>query len=211
MTVIIPGRRTPGRNSRRTRAAVVTCLICGKPAAERTLDVVSANWMDWDRCKYRSTGDGFCARHATEFRSKELRYRPHVDRGDGRWETLTPEMLGALLGEPIAAPVRVSVPVSRQIHVAPFAMPGRVATDRQSLAWTVADTERLAVLRDLRTRGFGEAALAEWAPRWVLLRRLDPADARLVSLLWPLLDEWRHRPVYLDVACRATRTTRECV
>ena len=99
----------------------------------------------------------------------------------------------------------ITVPISGQKHLIPWAQPGCVQTDNQSLAWTAADVERLGTYTALRALGFGEISLAEPAPRWPILTKLDRADQRWALLHWAQLDPWRKNADYLDVAARATR------
>jgi len=184
------------------------CARCGTAGpVTRWRDVLSANFGDWDRLRWRDAG-AFCPCCAWAFTCKPLRIRAHVIE-PGRMEQVTPAGLLAVLSLPVSGSTLVVVPVAGKKHVAPWAPWGVVATDHEQLAWTADDAARLAVLAALRSAGFGEASLAEAAPRWPILRTLGADDRAAVIAAWPGLLPWRQRPSYLAVACRATRKPKE--
>jgi hypothetical protein len=181
------------------------CARCGTAGpVTRWRDVLSANFGDWDRLRWRDSG-AFCPACAWAFGHKPLRTRAHVI-APGRVTLAAPGDLLAALSAPVGMPLLVVVPVAGKKHIAPWAPYGVVATDHEQLRWTGADAGRLAVLARLRGAGFGEAALGEPAPRWMILRNLDPAGRADAVTAWAALAPWRDRPAYLAVACRATRT-----
>lgn len=190
---------------RAARAAAVPveggpCAICGThgqvlPAS----DVVSDGFTDWDRCPFARSDAVFCVSCAWSLRHRPCRTWPMVAHRDG-----TTDDTLAVLASPVDHTTAVSVPLSRQIHTAPFARWGSVATDRQHIEWTAADVDRLALLATLRTLGFTEPAFAEPSPRWVTLSRCP--DRAWVLDAWEQLAPWRQSTDHLAVALRATRT-----
>lgn len=184
------------------------CARCGTAGdAARWQDVLSANFGDWDRLRWRQSGV-LCAACAWAFGHKPFRLRAHVIT-PGSCEEAGPARLRESLSAPLPRTVLVLAPIGQQKHLLPYAPYGAVVTDHGHLEWTAADAERLAVLAGLRALGFGEAALAEAVPRWAILGKLPPGDRLDVMTLWPALAPWRERPACLDVACRATRAPKE--
>ncbi len=103
----------------------------------------------------------------------------------------------------------VLVPQSRQKHLLPWADPGTVRVDDETLRWTHDDVRRLAAYAELRDLGFGETAQAHPAPPWPVLAKLTAQQQIRVLTSWDLLTQWRKHPAYLDVAARATRKPKE--
>lgn len=170
--------------------------------------VVSDLYTDWDRLNAPPDTARFGASAVHSIRGgRTLRARPWVITDTPTAVQVGPVELGAVLSVPVDAHTCVTVPISRQIHVIPYARWGMVCSDRDQAPWTVADVDRLSVYRTLRAAGFGETVLAERTPPYPLLRRA--ADPAHVMTLWPELHPWRDRPSMLDVAARATRTPKE--
>jgi len=176
-----------------------------------TRHVVSELFTGWDLLPHRgAAGAGFGRVAAWAFRHRTAMQRPHA-LIRGQWAELSPAgLLAALMTLPADAGF-VTVPVSGQKHLLPWAAPGALITDHGRLPWTTADVDRLAMYREVRAAGFGEAAIAEPAPRWPILTRLPHAGQRTLLAVWPELDPWRRVPPYLDVAARATRVPKETV
>lgn len=173
--------------------------------------VLSDLFTEWDRLPHRNHPlAGISIPAAWAFRLRVAMQWPHVCIGDGPLTQVDPEGLrDALVALPTHPQGIVCVPQSMQKHLLPFATPGTVRTDAETLTWTVADVERLRAVETLRGLGFGEAALAEPAPRWPTMSRLDPQARSTVLGLWRDLAPWRTHGAYLDVACRATRKPKE--
>lgn len=189
-------------------ATSAICFHCG-PAAETMVvsdghPVVSDNFTDWDCCPYRHTATGWCPTCVHRLRHRPFRYWPHSWPDETR---LDPPALRIVLSRPVGHDRWITVPISRQIHIAFRATAGWVWTDRDRLAWTEGDVDRLAVYDRLRALGFSEVAITEPAPRFDVLRRAS--NKQQVFLDWALLDPWRSRPDYLAVAARATRAPKE--
>lgn len=195
---------------RRLAKSPVTCCRCGAHGpgylARGTGAAVSDGFSDWDRLPWRERGDGFCAACTWVFATRDLRVWPHLVAHDTA-SRLTPAQLRDILTRPLRD--AVSVPISMQKHVAPWMRWGHVATDNAVLPWGDAEAQRMGAYLRLHTLGIGPAALAEPAPRFADLAKLDrPARAEVMGL-WPTLAPWRDCPPYLDVAARAVRKQKE--
>lgn len=201
------GKAKTARATPSTRPGV--CALTGRVGdVVDARHVVSDVFMGWDRFRFRDrdpAGIGFSIPAAWAFRERVAMQQPHA-LIDGRWLLVTaPGLYDAL--ERLDERGFVIVPQSRQKHLLPWAEMGTVRVDDETLSWAPAEVARLAVYARLRAVGFGEAALGERSPRWVVLSRC--ADPGAVLAEWPLLDPWRAHPAYLDVAARATRTPEE--
>src|SRR5690606_16602595 len=134
-----------------------------------------------DRFRHRDLDpDGLALGEAAAWavRHRTAMQQPHATDTAGQLVEVDPETLRVALGRLAVDPTTwVLVPQSRQKHLLPWAEPGSVRIDDRSLPWGRRDMDRLGTLAALRQLGFGEAALAEPAPRWPILTRLDP-DAR---------------------------------
>lgn len=174
--------------------------------------VVSDLFTSWDRLPFRHrdpAGVAFSPPAAWAFRLRAARQQPHVSDDTALTEADPAMLHAALVALPDHPTWVVTVPISRQKHLLPWAQPGTVRTDDETVTWTADDVNRLGTYTALRRLGFGEAALAEPAPRWPILNRLD-VEARMWTLLrWSDLDPWRAHPARLDIAARATRTIKE--
>jgi hypothetical protein len=171
-------------------------------------DVLSANFGDWDRMPWRATGL-LCPACAWVFGGRPWRLYPHVVTAEPSLERLAPARLHEVLAAgALPLTVAVSVPVGvRGRHVAPWMTWGHVVSDHGPVLWTAVDADRLAHLRVLRGRGYGEGVLALPAPPWPLARK-DPDRADTLAR-WPEINPWRAYPPALDVALRATRRDKE--
>lgn len=173
-------------------------------------DVVSALFTQWDRFRFRDpAGLAFSPPAAWALRHRVAMQRPH-GLIHGEFSLLTPadlhQALRILPDDPYSA---VSVPVSGQKHLLPWARWGRVIIDNHCLSWDAGDVAALGTYTVLRQMGYGEAALTEPAPRWAILTRQARVDQRWALLRWSDLARWRSTHGYLDVAARATRTAKE--
>lgn len=168
--------------------------------------VLSDLFTTWDRLQFRNRpGAGLSLPAVWAFRERAHLSQPHA-MTNGKWRMLMPsELLHALKMLPVRPDTVVCVPQSRQKHVVPFAELGTVRVDDETIEWKSSDVDRLATLARLRDFGFGEAALAEPAPRWPILLKLDTTQQSEVVNLWPSLNPWRKHSALLDIACRATR------
>jgi hypothetical protein len=184
------------------------CSCCGTAGpALAARDVLSANFGDWDRMPWRSTGQ-LCPACAWVFGTRAWRLYAHVVTARPALDRVAPSRLYALLAAgPLPPTVAVSVPVGGKRHVAPWMAWGQIVSDHGPVTWAAADAGRLAHLRVLRGRGYGETVLTLPAPPWPLLRR-DPDRADTMAR-WPEIDAWRAYPPALDVALRATRKDKE--
>lgn len=195
---------TTGPRANRRPATWTTgrCAICGHHGdIHPQREIVSDGFNDWYRCRHRHPNCGFCPACAWTLRHRPFRTHPHTAGTTGT--------LFEALSRPVTREVAVAVPISRQIHVAPFVEWGHVHTDRRALTWGPTEVERLHLVAHLRTLGFSEPALAEAAPRWLVMRRLDPDQRRDVLDAWARLEPWRVDPEPMAVAVRATRTPKE--
>lgn len=177
------------------------CVICGNSGdVIDASQVASESFMDWDRCPNWRAGTPavFCVPCAWTLRDRGFRTNPR---------TVSGRPISAVLSEPIHITEAVSLPLSRQIHVAPFVRWGHVHTDRQALQWGPLEVERFHLVAWLRGVGFGETALTEAAPRWQVLRKID--DRARVLDAWSQLAAWRGHTDHLAVALRATRQPKQ--
>jgi hypothetical protein len=116
-----------------------------------------------------------------------------------------PAALAALLREPLSPAAALAVPLRPgRKHVLPDAAWGQIATGDARLAWTAGDARRMTVILRLRGDGFGSRMLAQAAPPFPALRRLDPARQAGVLADWQALAPWRARRPWLDLALRVT-------
>lgn len=168
--------------------------------------VLSDLWSGWDQLRRLTPSrPALSIPAAWAFRCRVAMQRPHICDPHG-FRQATPADLFDRLTNPDPS-MLVTIPQSRQKHLLPFATPGHIRTDDETLAWTPDDTQRLHSYRWLRAIGFGEVALAEPAPRWPILAKSDnPSN---VVHLWPQLDPWRAHPAYLHVAAQATRQQKD--
>ena len=211
------GRPEPnwqGRSKTATAAPPVrdgVCALTGQvgPVVEMSA-ILSDLFTTWDRLPHRLRPDaGLSFAAAWAFKERPLQQLPH-GIVDGQFVQLDPpQLFNALAALPAAPRSLLCVPQSRQKHLVPFSELGAVRVDDETLSWSDADALRLGFVRRLRAFGFGEAALTEPAPRWVVMTRLAIGDQAEVLAGWRALDGWRRHPAYLDVACRATRTPKE--
>lgn len=184
------------------------CALTGSPGRVWPLSSVTTTLTTLDRLPYRNVDPLGCALGISATWALRLRIamqQPHIATG-GPLRTASPTDLHAALSD-MRPDVWILVPQSRQKHLLPWASPGLVRVDDEDLLWSDRDREALAAYARLRARGFGERALTETAPPWVVMRLTNHRAAVLAD--WPLLDRWRAHPAYLDVAARATRTLKE--
>lgn len=172
--------------------------------------ILSDLFTTWDRLPWRlAPGAGLSFAAAWAFKERAHQMQPH-GLIDGTWGPLDPPSLFAALSSlPHSTGDIITVPQSRQKHLVPFCVAGHVRVDDETLSWDVLDVKRLEMVARLRELGFGEAALAEPAPRWVVMARTAISDQSFVLAAWDALRPWRTHPAYLDVACRATRAPKE--
>jgi hypothetical protein len=194
---------------RELRACDVVCCRCGTtgpgvPATGVTAGV-SGSFTDWDRLAWRHGGDGFCVPCAWGFGAAPLRWYPHILTHTSAARAAPTDLRQALSG-PMNPCTLVSVPVSMQKHLLPYATWGNVATDNIQLPWTAADASRFGTYLALVALGFVPAAIAEQAPRWLVLAKLSPPAQAQAMTIWAHLDPWRQARPYLAVAARAVRT-----
>lgn len=187
------------------------CALTGEHGPVWPLNSVTTTLTTLDRLPHRNVDPAGCAlgeAAAWALRLRVAMQQPHVAATDGPLRQATPADLYAAL-EGMHPGAWVLVPQSRQKHLLPWATPGMIRVDDGDLIWGDRDRAALAAYARLRAAGFGERALAEAAPSWVVMRGV--ADRAAILADWPLLDRWRAHPAYLDVAARATRTTRETI
>lgn len=186
---------------------VMRCAMCATPASTAATDVVSSNFTDLDLWRSRGSQPMLCDDCASRYRDPALRRSPHrIDR-EG-CHPLTYADCASLLSAPLPADVAVTVPIGGRKHIWHHAVGGHVTTDNLPRhLWTDSCATRLSAVRQLRTLGFGEAAIAELSPRWPVLSRLNPHDRQMALALWDTLADWRTiwTPL-LAIAIRATRT-----
>lgn len=184
------------------------CALTGTPGDVWPIGKVSTTLTAWDRFPHRDTdpaGMALGPAAAWAFRCRIAMQQPHILSPAGVVAAQPAQLFGALIHWTPTS--WVSVPQSRQKHLLPYAQPGTVQVDNETLRWDTSDTGRLHAYQQLRAQGFGETALAEPVPRFVILTKTPhPAD---MLRLWPTLDPWRQHPAYLDVAARATRTPKD--
>lgn len=165
--------------------------------------VVSDKFTGWD--DYTDHPDPlWCTACVWGHTHTPLRTQPWLIGGPTPGPTTT-SAVGDLLAAPLNPYCAVSVPLSRQKHIVPFARWGMVATDDRALPWGAAEQARFLHVRALRTLGFSETALMEPAPRFEQLATLPPARMAQVLAQWKTLDTWRRDPIYLRVASLVTR------
>lgn len=188
------------------------CALTGQAGWVWPVAKVSTTLTTLDRFPHRDTDPAGLAlgpAAAWAIRHRDAMLWPHAVTGDG-FVRVGPDGLYAALVALAADPsALVSVPVSRQKHVVPWAQWGCVGVDDGWLPWRPADVGRLAIYGRLRAMGFGESAQAEEVPRYPVLRKLGPAERGWVLAHWGDLAPWRDAPPYLDVAARATRQPKE--
>lgn len=166
---------------------------------------MSDGFTDWDRLPWRTGGTNFCPACTWAFRTTELRWYAHIVTAAGRAWQAKPGDLSTALSAPLGEHTLVTVPVSMQKHLLPYARWGMVSTDNILLPWREHEACLFGAYRRLLALGFNGAAIAEPAPRWQPLSKLDPATRSQVMAWWPRLDPWRQARPYLEVAARATR------
>lgn len=192
---------------------LMLCAQCGQPATTLAKDVVSTNFVDADLWRWRNHGDlpMLCTACAAAYKDRALRVWPHrLDMTTSDRTRLAPSELGALLDEPLTPTICVVVPIGGKKHLWHRAEGAHVVSDHIVHRWLRDDCDRLDAVRHLRQIGFGEAAMAEPAPRWAVMRNLSASQRSEVIDLWASTDRWRQqlRPL-LDVALRATRKDKE--
>lgn len=181
-----------------------TCGLCGTDGPGHPFkEAISDNFTAWEQLPFQADSKGFCTACVWGFKTKDLRLRIHQLTPEFR--ELSPSMLRELLSEALDYRVTIAVPIGRQKHVAPWAREGMIRTDNEDVAWTADDARRLDAVARLRTLGFGEQALTEHEPRWLLLKKLNNEERKEVMALWPMLKVWRSHPVMMEIAARATR------
>lgn len=205
------GRPAPGDKPRQTVEGL--CCRCGTvsvgyAALGGTKAAVSDGFSDWDRLPYRERGSNFCQACAWVFCTRQLRQHAQLVAHDAVYACrLVPAQLRDVLTRPLAD--AVSVPIGMQKHVMPWMRWGHVATDHAVLPWGQIEAARLGIYLGLHRLGFGPAALAEPAPRFDVLAKLDPGDRDMALTVWGDLDPWRQSQPYLDVAARCVRKPKQ--
>jgi hypothetical protein len=187
------------------------CALTGLSGQVWPVSKVTTTLTTLDRLPFRNldpAGLALGPAAAWAIRHRLAMQQPHVSEADGRLVSASPNDLRAAL-ENLGPRSWVLVPQSRQKHLLPWAVPGQVRVDDESLPWTKTDVALLATYARLRRLGFVEVALAESAPRWHVLQRLANADRQWALTRWRDLSAWRSHLAYLDVAARATRTPRQ--
>lgn len=183
-----------------------TCARCGNSGTDlaATREVVSRVFTGYDGWVDPS-GPGLCPACAWGYRTRALRTAAHmVIAHPLLLQQLSPVRLGDLLTEPLSPQVAVVVPLRPgRKHLFPAAVWGRVTVEDACLPWTGADATRLGVMRRLRALGFRPRMLTEPAPAWSVLRRLPRTWWSQVGADWDLLEPWRTRRPWFDLAAHA--------
>lgn len=186
------------------------CALTGQAGPVWPLNKVSTTLAAYlDRLPHRDAdpaGIGLGPAAAWAFRHIQAMWYPHARTTDG-FVRLDPPALRVALARLATDPdMVVTVPVSMQRHLLAFVERGHVSTDRGVLPWGEREMTLLDTYARLRALGFGETALAEPAPHFTPLSRLDTTERRIAMDGWDQLAVWRAAPWYLDIAARATRT-----
>lgn len=188
------------------------CALTGTNGPVWPVGKVSTTLTIFDRLPYRDRdpkGLALGPVGAWAFRHRIAMQQPHAIVNSTHQEVTCGDLYNALVSLANDPTALVSVPISRQKHVIPWAEWGCVGVDDEWIPWGAQDLDRLSTYRTLRQLGFSEPAFLEPAPRWVVLRKLDTAAKSWVLHHWPVLDPWRQHPSLLEVAARATRTPKE--
>jgi hypothetical protein len=171
------------------------CARCGRQASlTATRAVVSKVFTSFDIWVHPA-GAGVCPSCAWGYRTPDLRSSAHLVTRSPKYalSNLTrPAVLEVLTSGRLNVDTALVVPLKPgRKHLIPDAVWGQITLDDVHLPWTTADTDRLQVVADLRSRGFGTRMLEEPAPPWPILRRQPHADWILVMAAWVQLDPWR--------------------
>jgi hypothetical protein len=171
------------------------CARCGRQASlTATRTVVSKVFTGFDSW-VDPAGAGVCPSCAWGYSTPDLRSSAHlVTRSpkSGLSDLTRPAVLEVLTSGRLNVDAALVVPLKPgRKHLIPDAVWGQVTLDDVHLPWTTADTDRLQVVADLRSRGFGTRMLEEPAPPWPILRRQPHADWIFVMAAWVQLDPWR--------------------
>ncbi len=184
------------------------CARCGSAGTElaATREVVSRVFTGYDSWADPS-GPGLCPACAWGYRTRTLRTTTHmVTAHPLLLQALSAPRLGDLLTRPLPPRVAVVVPLRPgRKHLFPTAVWGRVTVEDTHLPWTSGDATRLGVMRRLRALGFGPRMLTEPAPAWSVLRRLPRTWWSQVGADWDLLEPWRSRRPWFDLAVYVCR------
>ena len=171
------------------------CARCGRQASlTATRTVVSKVFTSFDSWVHPA-GAGVCPSCAWGYRTPDLRSSAHMVTRSPKYglSSLTrPAVLEVLTSGRLNVDAALVVPLKPgRKHLIPDAVWGQVTLDDVHLPWTTAAADRLQVVADLRSRGFGTRMLEEPAPPWPILRRQPRADWILVMAAWVQLDPWR--------------------
>lgn len=184
------------------------CARCNRLAElTRTTAAISKLFTAFDSWA-TPTGPGLCAPCAWGYRTPELRNKIHQVSVNDLVNLTRSEAAEILSSGAIANDSTLVVPLRPgRKHLVAEASWGTVTTDTATLPWTRHDADRLEVLLELRGAGFGSRMLAAPAPAWNVLRRHDATHWVHLLQLWTLLDPWRQRPAWLELALHVTTTT----
>ena len=185
------------------------CARCGREASLTAVKaVVSDQFTGFDSWLRPGRG-GLCPACVWGYTTPSLRMNAQlVNRATGAYMVVgRGQVLDYLLAGSLSADAVLVVPLRPgRKHVLPEAVWGRVCTENAHVGWTNPDGARLEQVRWLRGCGFGARMLAEAAPAWSVLRRLDPGFWGQVMRAWDELAVWRAEDSpWLAVALWATR------
>lgn len=169
--------------------------------------VVSRNFAGFDSWCY-PWRDGICPACCWAYRTPLLRTVPHlIVRYPAMVVSLAGRELRATLARPLTSASAIVLPLRPgRKHVISGAAWGHIATDNDLLPWTEDDAARLDLVDQLRTAGFTDRSLFEPAPPYPLLRALPTDQIPDILNWWDQLEQWRHNPVWLQVALKTART-----
>lgn len=171
-------------------------------------DVLSDNFLNADRLPFRERKPPMvCPSCTWSFRDRRLRQMPTETTGDGVRFLSPPDLLTSL-SIPVGGDRAVCVPILGRKHLFPWLRWATVMSDHGDRPWGQGECDLLASVAWLRGLGFGEQALREHSPRWVVLGKVD--DPVAVLSAWDELRQWRTDQT-IEVAVRATRKPKEAV
>lgn len=156
------------------------------------------------------SGRGMCGACAWGHSVDDLRKVAHLVRQDpAALVAVARGEVGRILAAPLGVGECLVVPLRPgRKHILPGAVWGRVCVDDAHLPWTDRQARLLGRVVWLRGLGFGSRMLAEAAPAYGVMARLDPQTWTDVLDAWAELAEWREsQGPWLALAVYATTPT----
>lgn len=209
-TVLATAWTAAGRRKSTLGSKAGACARCG--ATGRVVPVRSVlskaftgfeGWVD-------PSGRGLCGACAWGHSVGELRKVAHLVRQDPvALVAASRGEVGRILATPLGVGECLVVPLRPgRKHILPGAVWGRVCVDDAHLPWTDRQARLLGRVAWLRGLGFGSRMLAEPAPAYGVMARLDPQTWTDVLGAWAQLAEWRDsQGPWLALAVYATTPT----